>query len=170
MTRNRSRFDVAVQTFQNSSALSEGAAEAYVARELEGMGRTEAARYLGINPSTLDTQHQRAKQKDIRFPEVSKIETTARVGPDRDPAVVIWFANDAKLQYRWNGNEIVEETAAAHDPGSVVESIAVGGDREELAEYALESLAEYLDVYREEPDVLRSDWPHVFESVTCYQA
>lgn len=134
------------------------------------MGRKEAARYLDVEPSTLDTQHQRAKTKGVRLPGVSKIETAARVGVDEDPAVVIWFANDAKLQYRWNGEEIVEETAAADDPRTVVESFGVGGERDRLAEYALESLAEYLNEYREDIDACRRDWPHVFEALTCCQA
>jgi hypothetical protein len=170
MSRNTSRFETAVETVQNSSGLSEGAAEAYVARELEKLGRKEAARYLDVEPSTLDTQHQRAKTKGVRLPEVSKIETAARVGADEDPAVVIWFANDAKLQYRWDGDEIVEETAAADDPHTVVQSFGVGGEREELSAYALESLGEYLNEYRGDIDACRSDWPHIFEALTCCQA
>ena len=47
------------------------------------------------------------------LPRVSKIESTARVGEQQEPAVVIWFEpGDRALRYRWSdgAGEILEET------------------------------------------------------------
>jgi hypothetical protein len=48
--------------------LSEGQAKVYLAREVHGMGRSEAAEALDMAPSTTDTHRQRAKPKveDLR--------------------------------------------------------------------------------------------------------
>ena len=100
------------------------------------------------------------------LPRVSKIESTARVGEQQEPAVVIWFEpGDRALRYRWSdgAGEILEETY--HD-GVVHDSFGVGGTRDELAEYALESLAEYVNVYRDEPGATANDWPHIYELLT----
>jgi len=100
------------------------------------------------------------------LPRVSKVESTARVTPDREPAVVLWFApGDRALRYHWSPDEgeILEET---YYDGVVHDSWGVGGSRDELAEYALESLAEYINHYREYPDDCRQDWPGVYELLT----
>jgi hypothetical protein len=100
------------------------------------------------------------------LPRVSKIESTARVGEQQEPAVVIWFEpGDRALRYRWSdgAGEILEETY--HD-GVVHDSYGVGGTRDKLAEYALKSLAEYVNVYRDEPSATANDLPHIYELLT----
>lgn len=94
------------------------------------------------------------------LPAITTIETTARVGEDKDPAVVIWFDNDTALRYRWDGGEICEET---YVDGATYDSYPVGGSREELAAYALETISEYVSVYRDDPEVCEQDWPHIYE-------
>lgn len=92
---------------------------------------------------------------------ISSIDTTARVGEDEDPAVEIWFGpGDRALRYRWSDDhdEIKEET---YRDGVVHDSLGLGGSRDELVEYALESIAEYVGHYRDNPHDLRRDWPHV---------
>lgn len=97
----------------------------------------------------------------MTLPSVSKIETTARVGTERHPAVVIWFENNTALRYVWDAEqgEIVEQT---YDE-VVHNEVSVGGSREELAEYALESLAEYINSYQDDPDACQLNWPHIYD-------
>ena len=100
------------------------------------------------------------------LPRVSKIEPHARVGEREEPAVELWFEpGDRALRYRWSdgADEILEET---YRDGVVHDSYGVGGARDELAEYALESLAEYVNVYRDEPGATANDWPHIYELLT----
>lgn len=97
------------------------------------------------------------------LPAISSVATTARVGESRSPAVVIWFGpGDRSLRYRWSEDrsEIREEI---YKDGVVHEALGVGGSREELAEYALESLAEYINSYQADPTACQRDWPHVYE-------
>jgi hypothetical protein len=104
------------------------------------------------------------------LPRVSKIEPHARVGEHEEPAVELWFEpGDRALRYRWSDDvgEILEESY--HD-GVVHDSYAVGGERSDLAAFALESLAEYMNTYREQPDAAANDWPHIYELLTFDEA
>ncbi|GGL55285.1 sigma factor-like helix-turn-helix DNA-binding protein [Halocalculus aciditolerans] len=170
----KSRFDLAVETFVESSDMTTSEAEVYICRYLEGLTVAETQDRLDKSEQTVYNQASRAKKK-ARLPEVSKIETHARVTPMEDEAVIIWFANQAKLQYRVREHEdgettVYEETAAADDPHTIVESFDVSIDADELRETALESLAEYINEYQDDPEACRRDCTHVFEALTLYGA
>lgn len=99
------------------------------------------------------------------LPEIAKIEPTARVGEQRNPAAVIWFKNNTALRYVWDDDrdEIREQT---YYDGVVHADLGVAGDRDDLTEYTLVSLAEYINVYKENPDACAEDWPHVYNLLT----
>lgn len=155
MNTQRSAFDVAVKAFKHSLATKR--AEAYVARDVVGMGRQEAARHLGRDPSTVDTQLQTARKR-VELPPVTKIEFPTRVGASEARAVVIWFANDTALRYVATPEGIEEQT---YRDGSVHQSVLVGRGDDELAEYALAALQMYHEL-RDDPDQLRQDWSPVY--------
>lgn len=172
MVRNTTRFKIAVETFQNSSDMSEAEAEVYVLRELAGWSRGDTARELDKSESTVDTQLQAAKKK-ARLPEITKIEPHKRVRGD--DAVDIWFANDARLRYRAREDDdgettIVEQTYRADDPDTVWEEFDLALDGDELHEVALETVAEYINEYRNDIDACRFDWAHVLEATTVFEA
>lgn len=102
------------------------------------------------------------RQHSDELPPITKIESIAFVGEERRPAVVIWFANDTALRYVWNDErgEIREQT---YTDGVVHDEWGVGGEKDELAEYALESVAEYINSYQNDPDACKMDWVHVYE-------
>lgn len=170
---SRSRFDVAVETFQDSSGMTESEAEVYVLRALDGRSRSEVAEQLEKSESTVDTQHQNAKQK-AALPAIDTVERKSprNTGVGEGEAYEIWFENGARLRYAWNEDrgEIVEATFAADDPQSVHERFDVGGSEDELAEFALESICEYTQSYRDDPEACRMDWSPVFEALTLYKA
>lgn len=170
----QTRFDLAVETFQNSSGMSEGEAKVYVLRTLNGRSRSETADQLDKSEGTVDTQYQTAKAK-ARLPEVSQIDLHTTVAAMEDKAVIIWFENGAKLQYRVHehdggGTSVYEETAAADNPDCIVESVQSAISAEGIRGAALESLAKYINKYRDDPDACRQDWPHIFEATTLYSA
>lgn len=169
--QHKNRFQTAVETFQNSSGLSEREAQVYVARRIDNRGRKETAQWLDIEPSTVDTLLDRAEKKSPQLPSVTKVEYPDHNRPDGVvEAATIWFENDAALMYRlYDDGTLREETYGADDPHSVLESFDVGGEDDNVAEFALESLAEYLQSYRA-PEDCRRDWPHVFEAITLHQA
>ena len=110
-----------------------------------------------------------AQQNDAtveELPGITKIETTARVGERRLPAVVVWFSNDSALRYVWDEerDEIREQT---YLDGVVHEAFGVGGSREELAEYALEAVAEYINSYQNDPKACEMDWGHIYEMLVA---
>jgi DNA-binding CsgD family transcriptional regulator len=173
MSRNTSRFETAVETFQNSSDMSEAEAEVYVLRFLNGVSRSEAADQLDKSESTVDTQYQSA-QKKAQLPNIDTVKrvSATNTGYDEGAAYEIWFENESMLRYVWNEERghIFEDTIAADDPHSIHKSSDVRGSQDELAEYTLESIIEYTRSYRDEPEVCRKDWPHVFEAITLYGA
>lgn len=141
---------------------------------MEGLTHNEIARQLQKEPGTVKSHINRIDEKinnnDARLlPEVSKIETTARVGEQERPSIIIWFDNDTALRYTWNTEteNIEEET---YHNGVVHDSYPISGDREQLHEYTLETLAEYINIYRDDFESLRNDWPHVFELLTGIEA
>lgn len=164
------RHDHAVETFANHSDMTEREAEAYVWREIRGVRRAEAAEQMDVSENTLDNQLQAARQK-VSLPPISKIETHTFVSPEKLPAVVIWFANGAKLRYvEEEDGTVNEQTYRATDPDSVYESYDIGVDPEEMREAAFESVAEYINVYQDDVDAIRRDWPHVFEAIVLFGA
>ena len=114
-------------------------------------------------------QQRKIDKKGVALPHISKVETHARVTPEEDRAVIVWFENDAKLQYRVDEHEstVYEEVFRADDPHSVYESFDLMVEPEEVEEAALETISEYLDI-REEPETVRKDWSHVFEALTLH--
>jgi hypothetical protein len=173
MSRNTTRFDAAVETFTNQG-LSQREAEAYVSRRIAGLGRQEAARWLDIEPSTLDTLVERAKDKDPQLPGISKVDYPDSTKDREVAAARIWFENGAQLRYVKREHEdgtvtLSEETFGADDPHSVLESFEVGGEGDDVVAFALESISEYLQSYRD-PETCRRDWPHVFEAITLHDA
>lgn len=157
----------------DAAGLSHGEAETYVMREVEGLDRQTAADQLDKAPSTVDSLLSRAKHKiktmqaaldqaGHRLPAISSIDTRAFAGHGDDPAVEIWFANDTALRYVWDDSrdEIRKQT---YVDGVVHDDYGVGGSREAVMEYALESVAEYVQNYRDDPDACQTDWPHVYE-------
>ena len=173
MSRNTSRFEIAVETLQNSSDMSEAEAEVYVLRFLDGLSRSETADRLDKGESTVDTQYQNAKKK-AQLPAIDTVKrvSATNTGFEEGLAYEIWFENEAMLRYVWNEerDEIVEDTIAADDPHSIQQSFEVGGSEDELAEYALESIEEYTRNYRDDPEACRTDWSPVFEALTLYSA
>jgi len=173
MPQNTTRFDAAVETFANEG-LSQREAEAYVSRRIAGLGRQEAARRLDIEPSTLDTLVERAKGKNPQLPSISKVDYPDATKGREVAAARIWFENGAQLRYVKREHEdgtvaLSEETFGADDSHSVLESFGVGGADDGVASFALESISEYLQSYRD-PETCRRDWPHVFEALTLVTA
>jgi len=173
MSRNTSRFETAVETFQNSGHMSEAEAEVYVLRFLNGLSRREVADQLDKSESTVDTQYQSAKKK-AQLPAIDTVKrvSATNTGYEEDIAYEIWFENESMLRYVWNEErgQIIEDTIAADDPHSIYKSFEVGGSEDELAEYTLESITEYTQTYRDDPKACRKDWTHVFEAITLYGA
>lgn len=164
--------DTTVETFQNSG-LSEGEARVHALR-LDGLSHSEIAQTLDLEVGTVKSYCARIDKKGVSLPHISKVETHARVTPEDDRAVVIWFENGAKLRYRVREHEdgettVYEEAFRADDPHSVYESFDLALDAEEIEEAALETISEYLNI-REDPEAVRKDWPHVFEALTLVSA
>lgn len=165
--------DATVETFE-SAGLSEQQARVQAIR-LQGLTHEEIAEALDMELGTVKSHVARIDEKLENglqlLPGVSKIETHARVTPDDDRAVVIWFDNGAQLRYRAGPDGTVyEETFRADDPNSVHESWDVAVDPDDLHEAALETLAEYVNVYRGDVETARKDWPHVYEALTVLPA
>lgn len=160
-----------VKTFQNGG-LTEGEAKVQTLR-LQDLSQKEIADHLDIELGTVKSYCNRIDtEKSFRLPGVSKIGTHAKVTADHDTAVVIWFENGAKLRYRADTSDkrVYEEVFKADDPYSVYETIGVAVDTDRLHEVALESLAEYINGYREMPERLRNKCPHLFEALTLLPA
>lgn len=173
MAQNESRYDAAVALFENTG-MSESEARAYVIRELHGLGRQEAAQTMDADPSTVDTLHQRAKQK-ATLPDIVRVDPNAETGHAERRAIEIWFENEALLRYVVREHEtgevaVYEEIYAADDPASLYEKFDISIEPDELERAALESLDEYVRTYKHDPEALRHDWPHVFEAITLYGA
>lgn len=158
---------VAVETFAKNG-LSDQQARVQMLR-MSGLSVDQIARDLQIETGTVKSHINRIESKlddgsASLLPDISQIETRTRVGSMDRPAVVIWFNNDTAIRYVYydDKDEIVEQT---YQDGVVHDSYEVGGSRDELAEYALETVSEYINTYRDDPDALRTDWPSVFEGV-----
>lgn len=172
MTRNGSRFDAAVEMFENNG-LTAREAEVYVLRALRDINRHDVADQLEISPSTVDSLFQRAKDK-ARLPYIERVQrqSATNTGYEEGVAYEIWFENEAMLRYVWNkeDGQIHEQTIRADDPHSIYEDFDVGGSEDEVAEYALESICEYTQSYRDDVSVCRTDWPHIYEAITLHGA
>lgn len=96
-----------------------------------------------------------------KLPTITKIDYPTKVGAGQQ-AVVIWFANDTALRYVWDDErgEIHQQTYLG---GVVHDSFSVGGNRDDLADYALHSVSEYKNEYRENPEACEADWTHIYE-------
>lgn len=97
---------------------------------------------------------------------------SARQTPDGEGrAWDIWFPNGARVRYVWDeiGEEIVEKTYLASDPDSAHNSWGVQGDEDELADYALETLQEFTQTWRDDPKACAVDMPDLFAAVVCYE-
>lgn len=166
-------LDTAIKTFANHSEMTEREAEAYVRRQIAGQSRAEAASLMDISASTVDTQVQKAKPK-AKLPNIDVVKRVqpSNTGLEEGLAYEIWFENGAMLRYVWNDSygEIMETTARADDPHSLYQQVGVAGSEDELEAYALESIAEYMQTYRDDIEACRSDWPDVFEAILCYAA
>ena len=174
MQQKTSRFETAVETFMDSSDLSRGEAEVYVLRELDTFGRKETAERLGKDPSTVDTLLQRAKAKDPKLPAISEVRYPGTTNGVETQAATIYFENGAILRYAKAEHEdgtvtLTEETVGADDPHSVLDTFEVGGEGDNVAEFALSSISEYTRSYRD-PETCRKDWSPVFEAITLYEA
>jgi len=106
-----------------------------------------------------------AQQSDAdvdELPAITKIEYPTNVGPEKDDAVVIWFANDTALRYVWNerSGNIEEQT---YVDGVVHSSFDVGHNRNQLEGYALLSVSEYKNDLRNDPEACAFDWGHIYE-------
>jgi len=96
------------------------------------------------------------------LPAISKVEYPTHVSPEKNPAVVVWFENETALRYVWDKErgEIEEQT---YVDGCVYSGHWVGGSREELEDYALMSVSEYINELREDPEACEYDWGHIYE-------
>ena len=164
------RYDHAVETFQNAG-LTPTEAKVWVLRELEGVGRSDAAEHLGMSPTNVDTHHQNAKGKDLELPHVTRIETDVSVKATPDQAVDVWLANGAKIRYRADSDEgtVYEEVFRAGDPDTVHSSDDLELVADDLKAVALESIKLYLQ-FRTDIEALREKMPNVFEAITLYPA
>jgi DNA-binding CsgD family transcriptional regulator len=171
MSHRTSRHDTAVETFHEHGGLTEREAEAFVYRELDRLTRGDAADQMDISESTLDTLHQRAKQK-VRLPGIKRINRQYRknTGYDEGTAWEVWFENSACLRYVWNTEteSIHEQTITAVDPHSIYDDYDVDGSEDELAEYMLTTLEEYTQSYRDDWEAARKDWSPIFAAITGY--
>jgi 2-oxoglutarate dehydrogenase complex dehydrogenase (E1) component-like enzyme len=59
-----------------------------------------------------------------------------------------------------------EEVFQPDDSDSVYESYLLSLDASRLQEAALETIAEYINTYQNDPNSMRNEWPHVFEALT----
>jgi hypothetical protein len=98
------------------------------------------------------------------LPALTKVEHPSSVRDD-EPAVILWFGGERALRYVWDdaADEILEET---YFDGTVHDSYPVGGERGELADFALETVSEWVNGYADDPAALARDWPHVYELLT----
>ena len=161
--------ETTVKTFEDSG-LSNGEAKVQTLR-LQGLSHSEIADQLDIKTGTVASYCNRIdNNKTVRLPGISKIETTTRVSPEEYPAVVIWFDNGAKLRYVNQNGTVLKEVFKADDPDSVYESYDISVDPESMQEAALESIAEYINIYRDNLYATRADWPHVYESLLLIPA
>lgn len=167
------RRQKAIETFTENTDMTEREAEAYVLRELEGIHREQSAQMMDVDPSTLDTLHQRAKPK-AKLPQIDIVKrvSATNTGSEEGQAWEIWFENGAMLRYVWNDayDEIMETTTRADDPHSIHDELGVAGDEDELEAYALESVSEYTRNYRDDIEACKSDWTPVYEAITGYSA
>lgn len=165
------QFTTAVETFQNSTEMSEAEAEVFVARQLAGWGRSYTAKELDKSKNTVDNQVRSAKDK-AKMPGISKVEPHKRVSGDR--VIDIWFDNDARLRYRSTNSHperetILEETFRADDPETVHTSTDLALEIDELHKVSLESISMYINDYKDNLDAFDSEWHNLFEALTCYE-
>lgn len=163
----------AVETFANHTEMSEREAEVFVLREVRGVRRGEAAAQLDISENTVDNHYSAAKEK-ARLPDIMDVnrQYANNTGLNEGSAYEIRFPNGAMLRYVWNTEqeEIREQTVSAADPHSIYEDMGVGGSEDELAEFALESICEYTQNYRDNFEACRKDWTPIFEALTGWAA
>lgn len=157
----RKTLGTAIDAFEKGG-MTESEATVYVYRKLAGFDRHETAERLEKSPSTIDTQYQRAKKK-AALPHISKIDA------DWGECITLWFENDAQLRYRWDGEGIVEETFLANDPHSVYDSVGLGGEQDELSEFTLAAIEQYINTFRDDPEACRKDWTPVYEAITLFK-
>lgn len=166
-------LETAIDTLANHTEMSKREAEAYALRELDGVSRSEAARLMDVSESTLDNHVQAAKKK-ARLPHIDTVKRvrSRNTGYDEGEAIEIWFENEAMLRYVWNDErgEIVETTTRADDPHSIWEQMPVGGSEGELEAFALESIMQYTQEYRDDIGACRRHWSPVFEAILCVRA
>lgn len=170
MERNTTTTDRdELETTLTNAGLGPQEARAYILREIEGMGRPQAAEQLDKSASTVDTQVQKAKKKlnamgaavdEATIPRISKLDRYTKEG---DTVVRVWFDNDAFVQWRHVGatDSIREECGRPQDNGTVYEGADVSGgagvsDPGDVDEYATVSLSEYFSFTS--PDDLKFDW------------
>lgn len=98
--------------------------------------------------------------------EISKI-TQERSG-GHVSEVSIWFGGEGALRYVWDEErgEIREQT---YLDGVVHDGYGIGGDPDDVREYAFETVVEYVNSYRDDKDALRNDWPHVAELIEAVE-
>lgn len=158
----REDTQTAIDAFEKGG-MTEAEATAYVWRELQRIPRAETADRLGKSKSTVDSLVQRAKKK-AALPAISKIDA------DWGQCITLWFENDAQLRYRWDDTreEIVEETFLANDPHSVYDDVGVGGEQDDLSEFALAAIEQFINEFQDDPEACRMDWTSVYEAVTLH--
>lgn len=100
------------------------------------------------------------------LPAITEIEPTATVG-DRDrPAAVIWFGEKRALRYVHDPDVgcVLEQT---YYDGITFNSYPVGDPDIRPAQAALDAVGEYLTEYKNDPEKMGDEWPHVHELLTA---
>lgn len=103
-------------------------------------------------------QHHRGRGPSRRYAD--RNHGTGRRGTPRGGRHLVRERH--RLHYVWNDEhgEIREQTYAE---GVVHAEVGIGGSPVELAEYVLESLAGYINVYQDDPEACVRDWEHIYE-------
>ena len=165
------RRQTAIETFANHTDMTGREAEVFVLRKLTGIHRAAVAEQLGISENTVDNHLAHAKEK-AKLPNIDSVDRVgaSKTGDDEGVAWDIWWPNDARVRYVWNraAEEIHEQTYRADDPDTVHNSWGVGGSEDEVAEFALTTLQEFTQEWRDDLDACVFDMPDLFEAVTCY--
>lgn len=99
----------------------------------------------------------------MSLPDITGIEPRSEV--ENRAAAVIWFGDDDRaLRYVTDDSQVLEQT---YSKGITYASYPVGGEHATPAEAALAAVDAYLFEYKDDPEKMADEWPHVHELLTA---